>query len=804
MLTEQLVKTRQTLNIAIREQNSMKFGTEQDMEEYVDYCVQTILDRIIFCRMLEDSGGDPDRKLRDVLERWKNGDMRVQFYKEFLRPFFDRMHDKYDSTIFEQDKIDRLSIKNDDFIPVLESFYVHPITKLGYRFDLINTDVLGHAYENYLSWKATAKKKGIEEEIYKRKQSGIYYTPEFLVDFLVSSTLGERLKKCKTPDDALKIRVLDPACGSGTFLVRAFSEFKKWLLRYEQSRNEKSASPMQTRFDASSETSMSSFLDKVLENCLYGIDLDPRAVRLAKLNLFLRAVNTPKQLPQLNVIERNSLVWDDDVPTKISFKIERDFPLVAENGGFDVVVGNPPWEKWKPNSQEFFEVFDPGFKSLPTQEAKKRMEELLKKPVVKKLWKDNIGNYEMYSTIFRENYKWQSAEVNGRMVSGDLDLYKIFTERAHQLLKDSGMAGFVIPSGIYTDLGAKGLRTMLFEHSQIKALYSFENRGHAIFPDVHASYKPILLVFQKGGKTLSFPCAFFLHSPEDLHDAIKSPTILDVDFVKKSSPTSWSILEIKTPEDHKIVKKLLKYPPLGEKVENTWNVTMQSGFHMTNDSHLFKTGRLVGIPMLEGKNIEQFTHQWKEAPRPRYTITEKDVLANLKEEKRYHAGYWMAYRLIASSTNYRTFISTVIPPGYVCGHSIAIVRIPNLQQLCFLVGVMNSFVTDYFIRQKVSANVTMFNFLETPVPRLSSGKDFDFIVRKVAQLVCNTNEFSELKKEIGIEHALTSENDRALARAQLDAAVAKIYGLTKDELAFVLEHFPNVEQKQKELVLEQY
>ncbi len=784
MLTEQLLEARRKLSVAIKEQNLMKFDTGQNVEESVDYCVQTILDRIIFCRMLEDSGGDPDRKLRDVLERWKNGDMRIQFYKDFLCPFFAKMHDKYDSTIFDHDRIDRLSIKNDDFIPVLESFYVHPKTKLGYRFDLINTDVLGHAYENYLSWKATAKKKGIEEEIYKRKQSGIYYTPEFLVDFLVSSTLGERLKKCKAPDEALKIRVLDPACGSGTFLVRAFDEFKKWFLR------------------SHSETQTSGFLDRVLENCLYGIDLDPRAVRLARLNLFLRAVDTPKQLPQLNIIERNSLVWDSDDPK--AFKIERDFPLVAEAGGFDIVIGNPPWEKWKPDSQEFFEPFHPGFKSLSTQEAKRLAEDLLKRPFIKKQWRDTLDKYEMYSTIFRENYNWQSAEVNGRMVSGDLDLYKIFTERAHQLLKGGGMCGFVIPSGIYTDLGAKGLRTMLFEHSQIKVLYSFENRGHAIFPDVHASYKPILIVFEKGGKTVSFPCAFFLHSAEDLHGAVANPTIMDIDFIKKSSPSSSNILEIKTRRDYVLVNKLLKYPLLGNKIGDGWDFSMQSGFHMTNDSHLFRTGKLGGIPMLEGKNIEQFTHQWKESPRSRYTISEKDVLANLKEEKRYHTGYWMAYRLIASSTNYRTFISTVIPPGYVCGNSLAIIRLPELKQLCYLVGIMNSFVVDYFLRQKVSANINMFYFLETPVPRLSSGKDFDFIVKKVAQLVCTTDEFSGLKKEIGIEHALTNENDRTLARAQLDAAVAKIYGITKDELEFILQRFPNVEQKQKELVLEQY
>ncbi|MBU4086776.1 MAG: ATP-binding protein, partial [Nanoarchaeota archaeon] len=338
----------------------------------------------------------------------------------------------------------------------------------------------------------------------------------------------------------------------------------------------------------------------------------------------------------------------------------------------------------------------------------------------------------------------------------------------------------------------------------IRALYSFENKSHAIFPDVHASYKFVLLVYEKGEKTKSFPCAFFLHSAEELKKAIENPTIMNIDFIKKSSPASWGVLEIKSKKDYEIVQRLLKFPSLGEKINNAWNVKMQSGFHMTNDSHLFQTGKLTGIPMLEGKNIEQFTHQWKEAPTPRYKIFEKDIKDNLKEENLYHTGYWMAYRLIASSTNYRTFISTIIPPGYVCGNSIAIVRMPNIKELCFLCGVLNSFVVDYFIRQKVSANVNMFYFLETPVPRLSSGKEFEAIIRKVAQLVSVTDEFQELKKEIGIEYPLIKENERALAKAQLDTIVAKLYGITKEELVFILDKFPGVDKNQKELILSQY
>ncbi len=792
LLTKQLIDFREKLSKAIYEQNTLLFNTTEPNEDVsLDACIQHIIDRIIFCRMLEDSGADPERKMADEFEKWKS-DRRVQFYREFLCAFWAKMKKRYDSKIFNSHRIDGLSIKNEDFVPLFESFYVNPKTRLRYRFEAIGTDVLGHAYENYLSYrvKRTAKRAGMEEELYKRKQGGIYYTPEFLVDHLVRSTLGEKLKGCGTPEEALKIRVLDPACGSGTFLVRALEEFREWFEGREKE-------------NGSSETDSMPFLHSVVESCIYGIDIDPRAVQLAELNIFLRIADASRQLPKPNIIERNSLVWDGDI--KNSFRFERDFPLAHEQGGFDVVITNPPWEKWKPDSQEFFEQFHEGFKSLQVQKAKKAMAEMLKsRTAVRHQWEAKLSEYRMYSDIFRSTYQFQSAEAGGRKVSGDIDLYKLFTERAYHLLKDGGIAGLVVPSGVYTDLGAKGLRSMLFDRCELKSLYSFENRGHAIFPDVHASFKPTLLVFKKGRKTESFPSGFFLYAESDLQRATENPTIIDVNFVRRSSPTSWSILEIKSPMDNEIIRKLLTYPPLGQKIAGTWSITISRGFDMTEKSRLFKQGTLFGVPMLEGKNIHHFTHKWKEAPTPRYKILEKDIEANLKSDKIYHKNYWMAYRLIGRSTDNRTFISTIVPPGYVCGHSIAIVRLPDLIHLCFLVGVMNSFVADYFIRQKVSANITMFNFLETPVPRLSSGPEFEAVVQKVAQLVCVTDEFSELKKETGIKYGLNGEMDRELARAQLDCMVAKIYGVTKDELRYILEKFPLVEQRQKDAVLSQY
>ena len=758
-----------------------------------------LFDRIVFCRILEDNGVDEDRKLRHEYERWESGNKRAQFYTEYLVPFFEKMGKIYDSSIFKSNGINDLRIKNDDFVEGLLSFYTNE-DGLNYHFDAIPTDVLGHVYENYLSYKAriTGKRIEIEEEMYERKQSGIYFTPEFLVNHIVENTLGKKLAKCKTPAEALSIKILDPACGSGTFLIRAYDEFKTWY--------DKNPSARQAALGTDSENGMEHFLDAVLENCIYGIDLDPRAAELARLNLFMRAVHNPKMLPQLHIISKNSLVSDPEFKDDTPFIFEKNFPIVYEEGGFDVIITNPPWEKWKPNSKEFFEPYYPGFKALPAQEAKKVIQELLsKRPYLKKKWTEYNAHYESLSTLFRDekNFQFQSAEVMGKQVSGDLDLYKLFTERAYQLLKDGGIIGLVIPSGIYTDLGAKGVRTMLFDKCDLGSLYCFENRRPGLFPAVHSSYKPIVITFKKGGKTTRFPCAFYLHTQADLAKAIETPTIMDVDFIKKANPVSWNIIEIKSRLDYEIVKKMLKYPHLLDEVTGSWSVDVSSGFHMTNDSSLFKPyGR--GIPMLEGKNIHQYTNQWKEAPRPKYSVSESDIKATLPSGNTYYTKYWLAYRLISHSQNERTMISTIIPPGYVCGNSIAIVRIGDLKAMCFLCGVLNSFVVDYLLRQKVSANVNMFYFLELPIPRMKDGQYFESIAKKVVQLVATTSDFSTLKSEFGMIAPVTDEQDRQSVRNKIDALVAKMYGINEEELRHILSQFPIVDNKIKEQVLNEY
>ncbi len=219
LLTGTLLKIRKKWVQAIYEQNWRLYDEEKFVAEAIDSDVQLLFDRIIFCRILEDNGVDEDRKLRNEYEKWET-DKRKQFYSEYLIPFFGKMSETYDSNIFKRNGLDSLKIKNEDFVAGIESFYKSD-DGLSYHFDIIPTDVLGHVYENYLSYKVRMKggKLATEEEMFERKRGGIYFTPEFLVDYLLRKHAWQ--EACAVQDyrtGALSIKVLDPACGSGTFL----------------------------------------------------------------------------------------------------------------------------------------------------------------------------------------------------------------------------------------------------------------------------------------------------------------------------------------------------------------------------------------------------------------------------------------------------------------------------------------------------------------------------------------------------------------------------------------------------------
>jgi len=330
-------------------------------EEEINYAVQKIIDRIIFLRMCEDRGVEQYGILKKTAEE--------KSVYQSLCWLFTIADDKYNSGLFDfrEDQITpTLSIDDKVMKSIIRDLY-YPHCE--YEFSVMPADILGSVYERFLG-KTIRLTKGhqarIEEKPEVRKAGGVYYTPKYIVDYIVEHTVG-KLVEGKTPKQIGHIRICDPACGSGSFLIGAYQYLLDWHLNYYTNNPpaRKKESPLTP--DGNLATAEKK---RILLQHIYGIDIDARAVEVTKLNLLLKALEGETEaslnqqmelfheraLPNLdkNIKCGNSLIgpdfYDDQLelfPEQIkkinAFDWESGFPEVLKQGGFDAVIGNPPY-----------------------------------------------------------------------------------------------------------------------------------------------------------------------------------------------------------------------------------------------------------------------------------------------------------------------------------------------------------------------------------------------------------------------------------------------------------------------------
>ena len=401
--------------------------------------------------------------------------------------------------------------------------------------------------------------------------------------------------------------------------------------------------------------------------------------------------------------------------------------IVQRRGGFDIVLANPPWEGFKPIDKEFAKEFDKTIERRGTdiKDFDDRLNELLKNPKTKEKYLAYLSSFPHISGWFRTvpEYRNQFSIVNDRKTGGDINLYKLFTERAYNLLRPGGFCGIVIPSGIYSDLGAKGLRNLLFEKTHVKGLFCFENRKE-VFEGVHRSFKFVVLTFEKsmqprllqtgeinasappndlfaaqaieavgGGGTTRFPAAFMRHDVEELARFPDGGALwLDVELIKRLAPDSHSVMEFKSVLDVTIAEKMLKFPLLGERINGVWNLSLTREFDMTNDSHLFKSNSgKKRLPLYEGKMIWHYEHGRGEY---RYWLDHEAVeqdeirrrskqISKLLNTKKSEVDedyvvtfpfdcYRLGFRTITGATNERALVVSILPKRVVTGNSLTV------------------------------------------------------------------------------------------------------------------------------------
>jgi len=418
-LLKDLVYCRKLLVSNVRKNNS------QLSKDEINEATQKILDRLIFIRSCEDRLIIPAESLWTQFSVWQKVaiDKTVRTFMMDLKNIFRDFYAVYNGQLFAPHLCEDLRIDNEIIETVLILLY-------NYNFDLIPVNVLGNAYELYISTIIKEKEGTLKEdelmlveEPSVRKKHGIYYTPEHVVDYIVRNTLGELLKKCKTIEDVSKIKVLDPACGSGSFLIKAFDVIKEWYDHYNK-QNQLAATPntLDAHFHAVPDVE-----EKILTENLYGVDLDPQAVEITILSLSLKAVRTRKKLPYMgdHIKCGNSLIsgseedlemhFGDHWKEKKPFNWETGFPEVFAQGGFDVVLGNPPYIN---------------VSNLPNEER----------------------------TYLMEKYEGAIKRF---------DIFIGFIEKGLKLLKEDGKLSFIIPYPFLTQNYAEKLRKLILISKEV-------------------------------------------------------------------------------------------------------------------------------------------------------------------------------------------------------------------------------------------------------------------------------------------------------------------------------------------------
>jgi len=842
-----------------------------------------------------------------------------------------------------------------------------------------------------------------------RKTTGSYYTRPDLVNELIKSALipviEDRLKqhsrdKAAQEKALLKLKVCDAAAGSGHMLLAAARTIGWYLARVQS--GEENPPPSVFR----------SCLREVIQHCIYGVDMNPDAVELCKLALWLESHNSGKPLSfldhkirngnslvgvtDLNVLTKgipdeafNPVTGDDKEVCKelkkanVSFNktkqsslfnqpsisadthgfsddfnevenIKQDdvlavkkaknkfaelrnnakwfkdwracnlwttaffytyteeskqaapnserllsflqnpsaaygpmigkanalaeenkffhwpleFPDVFEQGGFDVMLGNPPWEKIRLEQQEFFANKELNISNAQNASTRKKLLEEIKNKG-SELYNDFISALHESESIakfikFSERYRLTA--------SGDINTYSVFSELYLNNINDIGSSGFIVPTGIATDDTNKLFFYEIIKNERLVSLFDFQNSygDGKFFQNVHPQYKFCLLTFNGANKRngrASF--AFFVTNTDQLKDSNKVFK-LTREEIEKLSPNSKTCQIFRTSTDAKVNAKIYSNNPIlwhADSNKSAIDFEFKSMFHMSNDSSLFRTKDFLEnsdcvhksniyinnlekyYPLYEGKMIDAYNHrassiELNENNAKRKGQSVDSTIENLVEstysiEPHYWVSenetrpysriknYLLVYKAVTGASNSRTMIASIMPK-WAYSHSLGEIETDSIT---YLLGCINSLTFDYILRCKLNSNnITHGVLFQCPFPNIkkSSPSTLINIAKKVIELSyaswdikafaddvwkeADENLKGAIQKQWDDNKAITGgheftppewceidaggcplppfkwdEDRRAVLKAELDAIYAKLYGLTTEELRYILD-----------------
>lgn len=505
------------------------------------------------------------------------------------------------------------------------------------------------------------------------------------------------------------------------------------------------------------------------------------------------------------------------------------FPQVKAKGGFDVLLGNPPWERIKLQEEEFFATRSPLVAEAQHKAERGRRIALLAEGMLlhtlypeveaaQGLVPPNGAEQALYAEFLSARRNAEAASLFAHDAGrypltgvGDVNTYALFAETFAQLMAEAGRAGFIVPTGIATDDSTKAYFAGLTQAGRLASMYDIENR-EAVFPSVHRSYKFCLLTLGRA-EAAEFVC--FATQPHQLADSRRRFTLTPDEF-RLINPNTLTCPVFRSERDAALTKKLYRAAPVliaeGPPEANPWGIRFMRQMDMANDSGLFFDAQTPSrMPLYEAKMIHQFDHRWatytadgsgdvsgaqKQDPAfrvtPRYWVEAAEVEARLRE-KGWERGWLMGWRDICRSTDERTVIASVVPR--VATGDTLLLMFPDPKhgpKAACLLADQCSLVHDYIARQKVGGTHLKYH-VKKQLPNLPPDRytdaDLAFIVPRILELTYTAHGLKPWAADLGYDGLPFPWNPerRAQLRAELDAYYARLYGLTRDELRYILD-----------------
>lgn len=519
------------------------------------------------------------------------------------------------------------------------------------------------------------------------------------------------------------------------------------------------------------------------------------------------------------------------------------------DGGFDVVLGNPPWERVKLQEQEFFAVRDPEIAAAPNAAARKR--------AIRKLSESEHGESlfnEFQAALRRASGESHVLRNSGRYPltgRGDINTYAVFAELSRNLTAPRGRMGMILPTGIATDATTQFFFKDVVQRGNIVSLYDFENR-RPLFDGVDSRFKFCLLTLTgRGERIRRAEFAFFAHDPSDL---LKEDARFELtpDEIQLLNPNTGTCPIFRTRRDAEITLGIYRRVPVlineNDPVSgNPWGISFMRMFDMSNDSHLFHTREeleadgwtLNGnvferaidapppqriermMPLYEAKMLHLYDTRWatyepdgssrsmteqekseRESPMPRYWVAEADVDKKMGTESGRQR--LLGWRRICRATDARTLICTQVPKlGFGDSWFLALPSRGTSE----LQSALASFISDYVARQKLGGtNMNFFTFMQLPMPRPDQWS--------AAPVPLNRPLSSWLGLRVDrLNGWIPDPLERSQVRAELDACMFHLYGLDREDVSYVMDTFLIVKRKDetaygsyrtKELILAAY